>query len=212
MLHTQNICVLLRLLSYNLSYDVTVTVLLPSVGGEPLEGAVGGRGREAVRLGVQLEAVGAAGGGRGRRGGPRPRLGQGHGGPGQSSEADEVRHLGGDGAGVARPLLALLLLLWLRLLLQAAGEVLEVVYGELGVAPQLGLAGHRLLVRGVHRRLRLGLGLRLRLRLGRSSLREGGGRGAGPHAAARGAAGAGVAQQAAAAVGLCLHQCNTSLR
>ena len=211
MLHTQNICVLLRLLSSNLSYDVTVTVLLPSVGGEPLEGAVGGRGREAVRLGVQLEAVGAAGGGRGRRGGPRPRLGEGHGGPGQSSEADEVRHLGGDGAGVARPLLALLLLLWLRLLLlQAAGEVLEVVYGELGVAPQLGLAGHRLLVRGVHRRL--GLGLRLGLRLGRSSLREGGGGGAGPHAAARGAAGAGVAQQAAAAVGLCLHQCNTSLR
>ena len=210
MLHTQNICVLLRLLSYNLSYDVTVTVLLPSVGGEPLEGAVGGRGREAVRLGVQLEAVGAAGGGRGRRGGPRPRLGEGHGGPGQSSEADEVRHLGGDGAGVARPLLARLLLLWLRrlllLLLQAAGEVLEVVYGELGVAPQLGLAGHRLLVRGVHRRLGL------RLRLGRSSLREGGGGGAGPHAAARGAAGAGVAQQAAAAVGLCLHQCNTSLR
>ena len=205
MLHTQNICVLLRLLSSNLSYDVTVTVLLPSVGGEPLEGAVGGRGREAVRLGVQLEAVGAAGGGRGRRGGPRPRLGEGHSGPGQSSEADEVRHLGGDGAGVARPLLARLLLLWLRLLLQAAGEVLKVVYGELGVAPQLGLAGHRLLVRGVHRRLGLGL------RLGRSSLREGGGGGAGPHAAARGAAGAGVAQQAAAAVGLCLHQCNTSL-
>ena len=211
MLHTQNICVLLRLLSSNLSYDVTVTVLLPSVGGEPLEGAVGGRGREAVRLGVQLEAVGAAAGGRGRRGGPRPRLGQGHGGPGQSSEADEVRHLGGDGAGVARPLLARLLLLWLRLLLlQAAGEVLKVVYGELGVAPQLGLAGHRLLVRGVHRRL--GLGLRLGLRLGRSSIREDGGGGAGPHAAARGAAGAGVAQQAAAAVGLCLHQCNTSLR
>ena len=116
-----------------------------------------------------------------------------------------MRHLGGDGAGVARLDLALLLLLWLRrLLLQAAGEVLKVVYGELGVAPQLGLAGHRLLVRGVNWRLRLGRE--------RSSLREGGGGGAGPHAAARGAAGAGVAQQAAAAVGLCLHQCNTSLR
>ena len=115
-----------------------------------------------------------------------------------------MRHLGGDGAGVARLDLARLLLLGLRrllLLLQAAGEVLKVVDGELGVAPQLGLAGHRLLVRGVNRRLRLG----------RGSLREGGGGGAGPHAAARGAAGAGVAQQAAAAVGLCLHQCNTSL-